>query len=432
MAAAFANDETLETQEIRVLIVGAVSGNGGDAAILLATHRAVCCAAPDRRIVLDVVDSNPEMTRRIIAEANDVFDSRPAALGARRSRRARLGAKVRRVLTEAGLLARPAISDPMTLPSEAVTHAIGRADVVVYTGGTSLVEHYELGGKFGVMRTALLMGKPLVLATQSLGPFARPQNIERMRVAAAGAAAVLLRDERSLRHLREIDADTGRAELLPDVAFVLADLQRLARDRSPSSEGAPVRVAVSTRAWSHFASRSARAGHRRYVRALAGVTTWLVNEIGAEVTFLSTCQGIDSYWADDSACAAEVVASLEPGVRALVLLRRDHVAPELLRDAYGGFDLVVATRMHAAILALCAGTPVVPISYEFKTKELFGSLGLPELVIDIEEVTASGLIEVVRAALARLPQLRTVLGDVLPGWADDAALVGVRIVEAAS
>ena len=71
MAAAFANDETLETQEIRVLIVGAVSGNGGDAAILLATHRAVCCAAPDRRIVLDVVDSNPEMTRRIIAEANE-------------------------------------------------------------------------------------------------------------------------------------------------------------------------------------------------------------------------------------------------------------------------------------------------------------------------------------------------------------------------
>jgi colanic acid/amylovoran biosynthesis protein len=72
--------------------------------------------------------------------------------------------------------------------------------------------------------------------------------------------------------------------------------------------------------------------------------------------------------------------------------------------------------MHAAILALCAGTPVVPISYEFKTKELFGSLGLPELVIDIEEVTASGLIEVVRAALDRLG------GPMMPPWLGFASL----------
>src|SRR3546814_6657409 len=58
--------------------------------------------------------------------------------------------------------------------------------------------------------------------------------------------------------------------------------------------------------------------------------------------------------------------------------------PEALRDRYAGYDMVVATRMHAAILALCAGTPVMPLAYEFKTAELFGRLGFAGKVPSIE------------------------------------------------
>lgn len=36
--------------------------------------------------------------------------------------------------------------------------------------------------------------------------------------------------------------------------------------------------------------------------------------------------------------------------------------------------------MHMAILALTSGTPVFPITYEFKTQELFNRLGLGEWV----------------------------------------------------
>ena len=49
---------------------------------------------------------------------------------------------------------------------------------------------------------------------------------------------------------------------------------------------------------------------------------------------------------------------------------RHHHLLDLIQ-AYAGFDLVIATQMHSCILALCAGVPVLPIAYEFKTNELF-------------------------------------------------------------
>src|SRR5262249_9630352 len=55
-------------------------------------------------------------------------------------------------------------------------------------------------------------------------------------------------------------------------------------------------------------------------------------------------------------------------------------------------DWVVATRMHFAILALGVGTPVLPIAYEFKTDELFKSLGYDSEVPQIESLTSESLI----------------------------------------
>jgi colanic acid/amylovoran biosynthesis protein len=43
--------------------------------------------------------------------------------------------------------------------------------------------------------------------------------------------------------------------------------------------------------------------------------------------------------------------------------------------------------MHMMILSLCVGTPVLPIAYEFKTKELAARVGLSEVLLDIDTVT---------------------------------------------
>jgi colanic acid/amylovoran biosynthesis protein len=60
--------------------------------------------------------------------------------------------------------------------------------------------------------------------------------------------------------------------------------------------------------------------------------------------------------------------------------------PEALMERLQEFDLVVATRMHVAILALGAGVPVLPIAYEFKTQALFARLGFASLVVPIDDI----------------------------------------------
>jgi colanic acid/amylovoran biosynthesis protein len=92
---------------------------------------------------------------------------------------------------------------------------------------------------------------------------------------------------------------------------------------------------------------------------------------------------------------------------------RDHVRlddtfhpPRELLARLREFDIVIATRMHMAILALCAGVPVVPIAYEFKTSELFRALGLDQWVHDIETVRGEALIRSVDTLIGDLAGVR--------------------------
>ena len=149
-----------------------------------------------------------------------------------------------------------------------------------------------------------------------------------------------------------------------------------------------LRIAISVRDWPHM---GAKGGMTAYFDAVAALIDDLVVHHGAEITFLSTCQGVGSYWTDDSATAETLVEHLDESVRGAVRIDREFHTPSQLVSMLGNFDAVIATRMHVAILALLAGTPVLPIAYEFKTVELFAKLGLDGLVQDIETITPEGL-----------------------------------------
>jgi colanic acid/amylovoran biosynthesis protein len=139
------------------------------------------------------------------------------------------------------------------------------------------------------------------------------------------------------------------------------------------------------------------------------------------VTFLSTCQGIPDYWTDDSAVAERIAALVPAELRARIVIDRAFRTPARLIDAFAGFDMVVATRMHAAILALAAGTPVLAIAYEFKTRQLFARLGLDDFTLDAETLTGDGLIDAWARFAAALPRLEATVATTL------AELLGRRL-----
>ncbi|RBY93924.1 hypothetical protein DQ244_00675 [Blastococcus sp. TBT05-19] len=411
---------------MRILIIGAVSGNGGDAAILRAEVDSIREAAAPEAVYVDVVDSHPALTRTAVPQADRVVGSAAPSPSAERNTPPLVVRALRKLRRLTVSQAQPTSEPVFPLPSEEILQLIAEADVVLYTGGTSLVEHYPLGPKLALMRTALLMGKPLVLGTQSLGPFAVDAHAAAMRAITAEASAVLLRDEKSLQNLRAIDARCDHVHVLPDVVF--ASGEPVLR---PTVSAKPPRVAVSVRSWTKYQRLGSRAGQQKYEEAVRDAVTWLVKEHNAEVTFISTCQGVPGYWTDDSAIAAHIAAGLGSDVRERVTVIREHIPPERLQRRFAEFDVVLATRMHAAILALNAGTPVVAVAYEFKTQELFSRLGMSSLVHEIDAVTGCNLRRSLASVLDDTARARGLVADAVANLRPRANELGQHVVASA-
>ena len=260
------------------------------------------------------------------------------------------------------------------------------ADLVITTGGTYLVENYNLERRLNQFRVDSLLGKDPVFFTQSLGPFDKDYNRRELKPVFDRSPLMLLRDERSRGHLDGLVDDPRKCHVVADSVFALADKQRiegiLSAGEPPRQTG---RVGISVRHWNYVSEGADGMG--RYMESVREIATRLVREYGKQVTFVSTCQGVPEYSHDDSKTARAIVEDLEPDVAAKVSVDASFHTPEQLMQLVKGFDFVVATRMHMMIMSLCVGVPVLPIAYEFKTKELAKRVGVADLLLDIDTVT---------------------------------------------
>lgn len=403
-------------------VLNSVALNAGDAAILVGL-RAALLDAFGPGLDLHVADDAPDTARALYPDIEFSHGLHGTGLEAQHVLRGITRSIHRRRvrLAERTLEFAPSVGRAM-LDRDGRAHLARTTTsaAAISTGGTYFVEHYSFERRALEVLAAASMGVPTFLYTQSLGPFTRTDTRRLMQRVLSACAAVFLRDERSREHALDLGIDESCLHVRPDAAFVLAHpaLHEGARDR--------LRIAISVREWAHFDGGERHRGMEQYTRAIAGAVRRLVRHHDAEITFVSTCQGVATYWTDDSRIAGTIRREL---LHDLQNVHVDHAfrAPVQLRDAYGQFDLVIATRMHAAILALCGGTPVVPIAYEFKTRELFDSLGMAELVDDIDSVSAASLMARVSTALDSTDRLRLHIRRLLPELREQAAEPAHRI-----
>lgn len=279
------------------------------------------------------------------------------------------------------------------------------ADMIISTGGTYLVENYNMKARFFDYHFTLALNKPLVFFTQSLGPYKKPKNKQILKNIFNQASLILLRDEASLNHLKEINVNVTKARVCADVVFADADpaILQIAQTRDLNK---PLRVGISVRNWTFFKDRSAQEGMRQYSQSVAAICEYITGTLGGEILFLSTCQGIKDYWKDDAADAKKIYDLLSPQAKNKCAVNSDFNNPDQLKALVKDFDVVISTRMHFAIQSLAMGVPVLPIAYEFKTKELFSKLISPEFILDIDTIKADHAVEVFKSFLTVLPATR--------------------------
>ncbi|MBN1416364.1 MAG: polysaccharide pyruvyl transferase family protein [Bacteroidales bacterium] len=280
------------------------------------------------------------------------------------------------------------------------------SDLIVSTGGTYLVENYSLIPRIFDYWISLLMKKPLAFYTQSLGPFRNKGHRIALKMIFDKAIVIFLRDKSSFEHIKELNIDMTKVYIFPDAAFALGKKEIPKSLVLKKSQKLHIQnVAISVRDWPFFNRINYTDGMNIYKATIRHAIEYLIKKHNANITFISTCQGIPEYWAVDSNIALDICSDLPDNIRKRIVINHDFHTPSELIGILTLYDIVIATRMHMAILSLIAGTPVFPIAYEFKTLELFNSLGLNDWIQNIETLEPHIFLEKLDSFLSRLSEI---------------------------
>ncbi len=263
---------------------------------------------------------------------------------------------------------------------------------------------------------AALSGKPAMLYAVGGGPLLSEQGKLFTRIAGELATAITVRDEGSRNLFASLGVPEDKIEITADPAFSFASNEAHAQRRPGTNE----RIAVSVRHWDRDIAPAF------WERELARALDLIVDRRNADIAFLPF-QHLEGQAEDDAAVACRIRKLMRQGERASVLPHSLH--PDAIVAELKNCRAAVAMRLHSAILSLCAGLPVVALSYEPKVSQAMARAGLADRTIDLRAFDAARLVELVEQALdAGPPDIARNL-DALAAGARRNAEVALNLLE---
>ena len=251
--------------------------------------------------------------------------------------------------------------------------AYRRADVVVSAGGA------YLGGskpginlvKLGNVRAGVSAGRPTVMAPITVNPSSRV--VRSLIRWGCRSVRLFVRDEPSRDELAAIGLSS---EIVPDMALRAPSLV----DRALSSSTA--RAPTGIIGW---APRGYRPDHRRWGQPSAAEETIvaamerLLSETTLSLRFIAHVRAgsVD----DDRQTVDRLASRLASRFGARIGVADEVSSLDEALDRYADLDLLVTSRMHAAIFAMSSGTPAIAIGYEPKVQGVMSGLGLADRVM---------------------------------------------------
>lgn len=266
------------------------------------------------------------------------------------------------------------LSGKAMLPGGGLWEALRRCDVVLDIGGgdsfTDIYGAKRLGFLMTSKLAARLLGKPLVLSPQTIGPFDKPWARLLAAYVLGRAQKIFARDPQSLAALRELAPDAQGA-LATDVAFAMPF------ERVEHGPGVHVGINVSGLLFNGGYTGKNEFGmdidYASFTRQLIAALL----ERGDVTVHLVPHVLSDEMPQDDDRGAIRTLAQEFP--RAIAA--PDFTGPIEAKSYIAGLDLLVGGRMHACIAAHSSGVAVVPVAYSRKFSGLFeGILDYPHIV----------------------------------------------------
>lgn len=314
--------EQVRTRKYRVVMSGYYGfSNAGDDAILESVHRGVEAASSE--VELTVLSNDPALTRREYG----------------------LNAVSRFHVWE-------------------VFQALRKSDVLLSGGGSLLQDTTSTRSLLyylSVIKGAQLLGKPVMLYANGIGPVRRESNRKLVKKAVERATVVTLRDHSSADELRAMGVQREDLRVTADPVFHLDPASEERADQLLAQAGIPAGtpfVAVSVRDWDSAPD---------FPQQLAKLCDHLKNVHGMEVLFLlmQPHKDLDT--------TQQVCLSMT-GKAHLLEAGCD---PREMMAVLGKARLCLAMRLHTLIFAARMAVPTLGLVYDPKVASYLEELELP-------------------------------------------------------
>lgn len=264
--------------------------------------------------------------------------------------------------------------------------------MVISTGGhriTTINAPEGVGPQWFDIAVAILCGKPLVIWSQSIGPFAfrSQRNREMVRAMLSAAKQIFIRDSASRREVEALGVPPTRLSQTHESVFGLFDV--VATRAKPTCRPATLGISV------YATNRRTKAAFGEYVRCLSALVNHAIDVGYEKIRFFPMELELA-----DRPCIESVISRT---------LRRD--CCEIVEGFPGTVEhlnaiaecrMFVGHKTHSVVFALTAGTPVLALAYHKKTEDFMSQFGLTEYCIPDSELNEGRVLKVFESINANL------------------------------
>jgi len=225
----------------------------------------------------------------------------------------------------------------------------------------------------GLILVAKTVKVPVMIYAQGIGPVNKQINKKLMKWILNKVDLITVRDKPSKELLENLGVVKPSIYVNSDPVFLLKkkNIKNII-DRHPliqeliNSNSCPL-IGVSVREYKNYGSD--------LIRIFAQVADYLIKNYQAKIIFLP-------FKFDEDVHISEEILSLMKNKAEVLKIKLE---PEELLSVLSRLSLVVGVRLHSIIFSSMANIPFIAFNYDPKVKYFVEDLGLPELLLEIDE-----------------------------------------------
>ena len=284
-----------------------------------------------------------------------------------------------------------------------ILNEIESADLIVALGGNYLYSHKSFYNHLLILFYGkFIKKKKIILLSHSIGPFTDFVSTISAKLILNNVDAVVFREKLSCEYVSEKISKRRDYKISGDAAFLFHPWRNIEKVREPKV------IAISIRKW------FLKSPHlfNNYVETMIQIIHSLIQK--KYRIFLIPFSYIGTYENDLEVCNLVLKKIPDNNENQVSILNIKDLNPSDIGDKMKemNIDILIATRLHSAILASIYNIPSIIISYQhFKAFGIGKQIGLEDYVIKISDVNYNRIMTMLNDLLENINIVKSELED---------------------